>query len=694
MTAARKMTAPPRIDPAIDEYRNKLAREFMGLRTHYEDVCESLAPHYGPGEVRRRALAVVRPELRAFLSVVLTRAPLDAIERSTGLLHDWSATDSLLKGGGNEMKALIDAALPEATWTKLKRIDAKKAKKEDEWARWTSKWLKEYSSHAEAKHENGQWARFFSGIEAPEWIVQAVSFAENFDANLRAQSRERKAANEARAPLTLDQVIPMKGGTMVTPEDGIAALRGRFQHPEPAPPPAAPAPPVTAPKPARAPSRLDMIASMGEIEQLRGAHLQPPLGAENLDAFYRWCHNEWTSIKAHAAALEWDPSRSAAPAASLDETIPILDPLVQLRGRHFVLPLGTDHDAFLRWCFHEWNTIKAHAAALAWKPSAEPAREDPARSNTPPAEPDEAPADDTPPERTASVERRLAAMEDEVRRLHSQLAFLNLNLEQQIRRVQEEQERHFEVLRDLLMQIIHKTKANTPPASDESEAVDTGVDASSDVAVSLARDIDETLGAGVEANSDATLRLAGDTGETVDADVNVDASSDAHLARDMSETAEASSGNACSDVATPAVGGPDKAMDGGSTSETESGNSENAGHASETVSPCESIALVGGPPLPGATCDEAPIGTDDDDLDEGDTDDASPNAAHLVADGQGESMDASATARAMAALEAQIGDLNRGLSAAQAAQASALAEQQRRSQQFEELIAAFGASHA
>ena len=170
--------------------------------------------------------------------------------------------------------------------------------------------------------------------------------------------------------------------------------------------------------------------------------------------------------------------------------------------------------------------------------------------------------------------------------------------------------------------------------------------------------------------------------------------SDAHLARDMSETAEASSGNACSDAATPAVGGRDKAMDGGSTSETESGNSENAGHASETVSPCESIALVGGPPLPGATCDEAPIGTDDDDLDEGDTDDASPNAAHLVADGQGESMDASATARAMAALEAQIGDLNRGLSAAQAAQASALAEQQRRSQQFEELIASFGASHA
>jgi len=250
------MTAARKINSAIDDYRKELTSEWLRLRAHFEDVGEALATTLPEDEAREQALVVLRPKLRAFLSVILTRAPLDALERCAGLLHDWSATESLLKSGGNEMKALIDAALPEATWTKLKRIDAKKAKKEDEWARWTSTWLKEYTSHAEVNPEKGRWARFFSGIEAPEWIVQAVNLAEAVDLELRKRSEQRRAAAEARAPLTYNQVIEMKGGTVLIPEDATAALRGTYQHPEPPAPAAAPPPaPPSAPRASRARAR-------------------------------------------------------------------------------------------------------------------------------------------------------------------------------------------------------------------------------------------------------------------------------------------------------------------------------------------------------------------------------------------------------------------------------------------------------
>ena len=472
MTAARKMTAPPRIDPAVDEYRNKLAREFMGLRTHYEDVCESLAPHYGPGEVRRRALAVVRPELRAFLSVVLTRAPLDAIERSTGLLHDWSATDSLLDSGSQEMQKLIATTLPEATWTKIDAISAKKAQKEDHWALWTSKWLHEFGSRAEVNPEKGRWARFFSGIETAEWIKLAVQVAADVD-TLR---RERAAANEARRPLTLDEIVTMKGGTILRPEDGVAALRGTYQHPDspaPAPPPTAARKPAPSP-PGQDPSRFEMIADVGRLAALRGQRLQPPAESERLDEFYRWGQQEWLAIKSYAAALEWDPSKTFVPVttpANRTEMLRSLEPLARLRGRRFAFR-AADCERFYQWAFHEWTTIKARAAALEWRPSTAgpsaheshakadappqppaaptPAQESQPKADAPPEAPPEAPAVPTP-----ALERRVATLEDEFGRLRSSVVFLSLNLDMQIKRAEEEREslqRQISELRDLIMQ--------------------------------------------------------------------------------------------------------------------------------------------------------------------------------------------------------------------------------------------------
>ena len=453
------MTAARKIDPSVADYRAGLASQFMRLRTRHEDVCEALASTVPADELRERALGVIRPEVRSFLSEVLTRAPLNALERSAGLLHDWSATDSLLLDrGGQEMKQLIDVALPEATWTKLGTISAKKARKEDEWARWCSAWLKEFNTHAELKPEKGRWARFFAGIEAPEWIAAAVDIATAVDNELRKREEKRRADAEARRPLTYDQVVKMKGGTVLRPGDAIAALRGTYQHPEdtvaPAPVPApAPTPaPAPAPTSTRAPTRGEMIASMGQLEDLRDRPLVVP-SAEHLDAFYRWCHDEWTAIKTHAATATWNPSIPLEPAPDAASRMEALRGLVRLRGAPYDVPSGT-HSAFARWIYHEWKAIKSHANTLEWRPSAPP----PAAEHTPPHETQAAPP---------ALERRVATLEDEVVRLRSSLAFLSLNLDMQIKRAEEEREtlqRQISELRDLIMQ----AQSTSAPASTSS----------------------------------------------------------------------------------------------------------------------------------------------------------------------------------------------------------------------------------
>ncbi|HRI11216.1 MAG TPA: hypothetical protein PKW35_25535, partial [Nannocystaceae bacterium] len=472
------MTAARKIDPSVDKYRQERLADFTRLRTKLEDSCESIAALVPEDEVRERALAVIRPELRAFLSIVLTRAPLAALERAAGLLHDWHTTDKFFDKGNEEIQKLIAAMLPQPTWTKLEIIDAKRAKNDDEWARWCSKWLKEFGTHTKVQHEPGRWARFFSGIEAPWWIVQAVSLAETVDAHMRQASRERAAANEARRPMTLNQVVAMKGGTVLRPEDAVAALRGTYQHGEPSPPAATPAPapapaatPPTAPAQIREPTRDEMIASLGHLTKLRGTHLLPPRDPQSLDLFYRWSHDAWTAIQAHAAALEWTDATPAPPSSlSVRDGMIAMAPLAVLRGRPFRLPFGADHEAFYRWCLQEWTGIQAHAAALEWKPPPAPSP-DPAPTPDPPQAPEDEIGDilgephhagQTP--EAKSVEARVTTIEDEIRRLRSELVFLDLNFQQHVAKVQEEREemkaliqRQFAEIHHLLTQILGKT---------------------------------------------------------------------------------------------------------------------------------------------------------------------------------------------------------------------------------------------
>ena len=475
MTAARKIDPPV---ASVADYRAGLHSQFMRLRIRHEDICERLASTVPEDELRERALGVIRPEVRSFLSEVLTRAPLGALERSAGLLHDWSATDGLLLDrGGQEMKQLIDVALPEATWTTLGAISAKKAGREDEWARWCASWLKEFQARAEVKPEKARWARFFSGIEAPEWIAAAVDIATALDTELRKRESERIAAAEARKPLTYTQVIQKKGGTVLHPADAVAALRGTYQHPEDAPAPApapasapAPAPasaptrartPASAPAPARAPApavtptRGEMIASMGQLEDLRDKPLLVP-SAEHLDAFYRWCHDEWTAIKAHAAAAKWDPNVLLEPAPNHAIRDNATSALVRLRGENFNVPLR-ELKVFSRWVYHEWRAIKAYANALEWTPSAPP----------PPVEPSPPPPETRPT--TPALEQRVEVLEDEVVRLRSSVVFLTLNLDMQIKRAEEESERlqrQIDELRDLIIKHAKAIAPESPPPVD------------------------------------------------------------------------------------------------------------------------------------------------------------------------------------------------------------------------------------
>jgi len=226
-----------------------------------------------------------------------------------------------------------------------------------------------------------------------------------------------------------------------------------------------------------------MIASMGQLVDLRDEPLVVP--ADDSDAFYRWCHDEWTAIKAYAAALEWDPSVKLEPPATSPtsgaQRRGALVPLTRLRGRPFCLVLGPNGPAFRQWVHHEWAAIKARANALEWRSTTPPPND--GGSPPPPEAPPEAPP------ATTAVEVRVAALEDEVGRLRSKVAFLDLTLDMEIKRAEEENrslQLQINELRDLIAQALARPTAsdatpaatsNEPPCTTEAAPVAAASDA-------------------------------------------------------------------------------------------------------------------------------------------------------------------------------------------------------------------------
>ena len=132
----------PSSDMEIANYRYTRRMMWQVLRSRYaSEVADGLDAGEAEAAARLRAAQAVRGDLRAFMSELLTHAPVPALISFLGAVRDWGEYGERLLEQGDAVLALIDTLEPRPPWPATAPLAREVAADEARWNAWVNAWL-------------------------------------------------------------------------------------------------------------------------------------------------------------------------------------------------------------------------------------------------------------------------------------------------------------------------------------------------------------------------------------------------------------------------------------------------------------------------------------------------------------------------------------------------------------------------
>lgn len=127
--------------PETASFRHYRRMMWQTIRTRHEEAV--IHAHFlglGDDEARAVAARAVRGDIRAFMSEMLTLAPVPAILEFLAVGRDWGVAGERLLEQTDVVMALVDSAYPRPTWTDLSPLARQAAEDDAVWSAWTESW--------------------------------------------------------------------------------------------------------------------------------------------------------------------------------------------------------------------------------------------------------------------------------------------------------------------------------------------------------------------------------------------------------------------------------------------------------------------------------------------------------------------------------------------------------------------------
>jgi hypothetical protein len=142
------------VAPEIVGYRQYQRMIWQTIRAQYSDVvaCGKLGG-LDDDAARKAAVRAVRGDIRAFMSEMLTRAPIPALVGFLEVGRDWGDAGERLLEQSDAVLQLIDQAYPQTTWTTLGGVDRQTADDDARWPAWTHTWVEAFAATGTAAQQ-------------------------------------------------------------------------------------------------------------------------------------------------------------------------------------------------------------------------------------------------------------------------------------------------------------------------------------------------------------------------------------------------------------------------------------------------------------------------------------------------------------------------------------------------------------
>lgn len=127
--------------PETASFRHYRRRTWQVIRARYEEaVAGARMLGMGDDEARKVAARSIRGDLRAFMSEILTRAPVPAVLEFLAAGRDWGTAGERLLVQTEAVTELLDSAYPRPTWTELGPLTPQVAENDAQWSAWAVTW--------------------------------------------------------------------------------------------------------------------------------------------------------------------------------------------------------------------------------------------------------------------------------------------------------------------------------------------------------------------------------------------------------------------------------------------------------------------------------------------------------------------------------------------------------------------------
>lgn len=127
--------------PETASFRHYRRRMWQSLRVRYDEaVAGARMLGMGDEEARKVAARTVRGDIRAFMSEILTRAPVPAVLEFLAAGRDWGTAGERLLEQTEAVTELLDSAYPRPTWTELGPLTPQVAEDDAQWSAWAVTW--------------------------------------------------------------------------------------------------------------------------------------------------------------------------------------------------------------------------------------------------------------------------------------------------------------------------------------------------------------------------------------------------------------------------------------------------------------------------------------------------------------------------------------------------------------------------
>ncbi|MDC0720902.1 hypothetical protein [Nannocystis bainbridge] len=127
--------------PETASFRHYRRRMWQAIRTRFEEaVVGARMLGLDDDEACKVAARSIRGDIRAFMSELLTLAPVPALLEFLPAGRDWGTAGERLFQQSDAVTALIDSAYPRPTWTELGSLSPQAAEDDAQWSAWATSW--------------------------------------------------------------------------------------------------------------------------------------------------------------------------------------------------------------------------------------------------------------------------------------------------------------------------------------------------------------------------------------------------------------------------------------------------------------------------------------------------------------------------------------------------------------------------